>query len=183
MNNRLQQFNFNESSVRVVQRDGQPWFVAADVCEVLSLSNPSMALNALDDDEKGTLRISEGTSVKGGNPNMGIVSESGLYALIFKSRKPQAKLFRKWVTSEVLPAIRKTGSYAVSAPTTPEMHPVAVQFLNFFDSLHKRGVPVDQCSKTAGQVFQSGVQGFEFSQAALLPGTRALAPINQIHQA
>lgn len=176
MNNQLQQFNFNESPVRVVQRDGQPWFVAADVCEVLALSNPTVALDLLEGDERAKEYLG-----RQGEGN--IVSESGLYALIFKSRKPQAKLFRKWVTSEVLPAIRKTGSFVVSPPTTPDMHPVALQFLNFFDALHKRGVPVDQCSKTAGQVFQSGVQGFEFSQAALLPGTRAISSINPTHQA
>lgn len=173
MTNQLKQFNFKESPVRVVQRDDQPWFVAADVCEVLGITNGRDAVQKLDNDEKGVAT----TDTLGGPQNTGIISESGLYALIFKSRKPQAKAFRRWVTSEVLPTIRKTGAY-LAAPTTPEMHPVASQFLNFFDALHKRGVPVDQCSKTSGQVFQGGVQGFEYSQAALLPGTRSLPSTN-----
>ena len=168
----LQHFNFNESPVRVIQRNGQPWFVAVDVCDVLGIVNGRDALQKLDEDEKD-VGIAD---TLGGPQNTSIISESGLYALIFKSRKPQAKVFRRWVTSEVLPTIRKTGTYSVT-PTTPEMHPVALQFLSFFDSLHTRGVPVDQCSKTAGQVFQGGVQGFEYSQAALLPGSRALSSV------
>lgn len=104
-------FNFNQSQVRTVIRDGEPWFVAKDVCDILELTNPTMALEFLDADERGSLRITEGTSSLGGNPNVNIISESGLYALIFKSRKPEAKAFRKWVTSEVLPTIRKTGQY------------------------------------------------------------------------
>jgi len=168
MNAKIQQFDFDQMPVRVMERAGFPWFVAADVCEVLGIANGRDAVQRLEEDEKGVAI----TDTLGGPQNTSIISESGLYALIFKSRKPQAKLFRKWVTSEVLPAIRKTGSYAVAA--APSMHPVAVQFLNFFDSLHKRGVPVDQCSKTAGQVFQGGVQGFEYSQAATLPNDRSL---------
>lgn len=99
-----------ECLVRVVTRREAPWFVAADVCKVLALTNPSKAVDGLDPDEVAlyTLTNGEGTS---GNPNVNIISESGLYALIFRSRKPAAIRFRKWVTSEVLPAIRKTGSY------------------------------------------------------------------------
>lgn len=113
MSNALQVFNFEKRDVRVVMKGSEPWFVAKDVCEVLELSNPSEALKGLDDDERGSLRISEGTSPAGGNPNMNIISESGLYTLIMRSNKPEAKRFRKWVTSEVLPALRKTGSYSV----------------------------------------------------------------------
>lgn len=113
MSNALQVFNFEKRDVRVVMKKGEPWWVAKDVCEVLELSNPSEALKGLDDDERGSLRISEGTSPAGGNPNMNIISESGLYTLIMRSNKPEAKRFRKWVTSEVLPALRKTGSYSI----------------------------------------------------------------------
>ena len=113
MSNALQVFNFEKRDVRVVMKGSEPWWVAKDVCEVLELSNPSEALKGLDDDERGSLRISEGTSPAGGNPNMNIISESGLYTLIMRSNKPEAKRFRKWVTSEVLPALRKTGSYSV----------------------------------------------------------------------
>ena len=99
--------------VRTIKNQNGLWFVAKDVCDILELTNPSEALKALDDNEKSSLRISEGTSPKGGNPNMNVISESGLYALIMRSNKPEAKKFRKWVTSEVLPSIRKTGRYDI----------------------------------------------------------------------
>lgn len=102
-------FNFDGEQVRVLMQDGEPWFVASDVCKVLELTNPTEALKALDDDEKNTLRISEGIR---GNPNMNIITESGLYTLVMRSNKPEARRFRRWVTSEVLPTIRKHGAYA-----------------------------------------------------------------------
>lgn len=110
-------FAFRGRNVRTVIKDGEPWFVAKDVCDVLGINDPSMAIRDLDEDEKGTSTI----GTLGGNQTMLTVNESGLYALIFKSRKPEAKAFRKWVTSEVLPAIRKTGGYiAAKAEETPE---------------------------------------------------------------
>jgi prophage antirepressor-like protein len=96
------------ASVRIIERDDQPWFVAKDVCNTLGLDNVSMALTRLDDDEKGINPI----DTPGGRQNLSIVSESGLYALILRSDKPAAKAFRKWVTSEVLPSLRKDGFYA-----------------------------------------------------------------------
>jgi anti-repressor protein len=92
----------------VIDKHGNPWWVAKDVCDVLGIGNVSDALSRLDDDEKNTIVLNDGNR---GNPNMTVVNESGLYALIFNSRKPEAKAFKKWVTSEVLPSIRKTGSY------------------------------------------------------------------------
>ena len=92
--------------------DGEPWFVAKDVCDVLGDANARKALaDHLDDDEKSTVTISYGTSPKGGNPNMNVISESGLYALIFRSNKPEAKQFSRWVRRDVLPSIRKSGMY------------------------------------------------------------------------
>lgn len=110
--NALQVFSFEQQQVRVVKRNGQPWWVVKDVCDVLGLSNPTEAIKSLDDDEKNSLRISEGIR---GNPNMAVISESGLYTLILRSNKPEARRFRKWITGEVLPALRRTGEYA-----TPE---------------------------------------------------------------
>ena len=105
-------FEFESNAVRVVDLDGQCWFVLADVCKVLEHSNASMAADLLDDDEKNTLNITEGIPQTGpGNPNVNVINESGLYALILKSRKAAAKRFRKWVTAEVLPTIRATGRY------------------------------------------------------------------------
>ena len=103
-------FPVSEADVRIILIDDQPWFVAADVCRILGMSNPTEALRSLDDDEKATLSNPEGRAGSGAQ-KLNIVNESGLYALIFKSRKPEAKKFRKWGTSEVLPAIRKHGAY------------------------------------------------------------------------
>lgn len=101
-------FNFRSHNVRMVIRNGEPWFVAKDVCAVLELGNTTEALRPLDDDEKITLSNSEGNP-RAGNPlTFNAINESGLYALVFKSRKPQAKEFRKWVFEEVLPRIKKT---------------------------------------------------------------------------
>lgn len=108
--NALQVFSYKGNEVRTVDVDGETWFVAADVCGILELTNTTEALKALDEDEKNTLRITEGNR---GNPTVNIVSEAGLYKLIFNSRKPEAKEFTRWVTHDVLPAIRKTGSYSM----------------------------------------------------------------------
>ena len=108
MNNELQVFNSSEfGNVRVVQVDGEPWFVAADVCRALEISNSRDAVARLDDDEKGV----GSTDTLGGKQGMQIINEPGLYTLVLGSRKPEAKTFKRWVTHEVFPAIRKTGSY------------------------------------------------------------------------
>ncbi|MDP1588743.1 MAG: Bro-N domain-containing protein [Prosthecobacter sp.] len=107
----LQTFDFNEAPVRVLLRDEQPWFVAADVCRVLEIVNSRDAVSGLDEDEKATVGNPDSRPGKPGAKSFQVVSESGLYALIFRSRKPEARAFRKWVTAEVLPAIRLTGRY------------------------------------------------------------------------
>lgn len=99
-------------TVRVVDRDGAPWFVMTDVCKALGLTNPTEAVRGLDEDEKG-ISITE---TLGGVQEMIVVSESGLYTLIFKSRKPNAAHFRKWVTATVLPALRTAGRYHLAQP-------------------------------------------------------------------
>lgn len=111
--NEVSIFKFEESfTIRTVVKDSEPWFVAKDVCEVLGLTNPSEALKSLDSDEKSTLRNSEGRAGAGAQC-FNIINESGLYALVIRSNKPNARKFRKWITSEVLPAIRKTGRYDI----------------------------------------------------------------------
>lgn len=108
----VQVFNYGENEnapIRVQVINGETWFVAKDVCDRLGLTNSRKALQSLDNDEKG---VTTGYTL-GGNQTMAIVNESGLYSLVFQSRKPGAKKFRKWVTMEVLPSIRKTGSYSV----------------------------------------------------------------------
>lgn len=95
--------------VRVIMRLGNPWFVAKDACDCLELTNVSKACQTLDEDEKGITKV----YTLGGCQDMMLISESGLYTLIMRSNKPEAKVFRKWVTSEVLPSIRKTGGYGI----------------------------------------------------------------------
>lgn len=87
---------------------GEPWFVAKDVCDILELSNVGQALSRLDEDEKNSIILNDGTP---GSPNKAIVSEPGIYSLVLASRKPEAREFKRWVTHEVLPTIRKTGGY------------------------------------------------------------------------
>lgn len=110
--NELQIFNYGEIPVRTVLLDGEPWWVLADVCRVLGIKNSRDVVNRLDPDEKGVGQI----DTPGGNQNMTIINESGLYKVILRSDKPEAKAFTRWVTHEVLPAIRKTGAYKVNAP-------------------------------------------------------------------
>ena len=99
---------YKNSPIRIVEKDGEPWFVAKDVCNILEIKNSRDTLNkCLDEDERGVDII----YTPGGNQEMTIVSEAGLYSLILRSRKPEAKAFKRWVTHEVLPSIRKTGAY------------------------------------------------------------------------
>ena len=99
--------NSEFGAVRVVDVNGEPWFVAKDVCECLELGNPRTSIALLDEDEKGVHTM----DTPGGQQEMSIVSEAGLYSLILRSRKPEAKAFKRWITHEVLPAIRKHGGY------------------------------------------------------------------------
>ena len=101
-------FNYNSNQIRIIVKDGEPWFVAKDVCDILEISNGRDAVSRLDEDEKNTVAITDGTP---GNPNMTIISESGVYALVFTSRKEEAKNFKRWVRKEVIPSIRKHGAY------------------------------------------------------------------------
>ena len=107
----VQVFTYNEKDVklRIQIINGNPWFVAKDVCDILELEDVRRAVERLDDDE----RLSGVVLQSGQNRTMWLVNESGMYALVFQSRKPEAKNFRKWVTGEVLPSIRKTGRYEV----------------------------------------------------------------------
>ena len=109
--NEITSWNYESSEVRTVQVNGEPWFVLADVCKVLEIKNSRDAAAKLDGDEKGVAL----TDTLGGKQQMTIINESGLYAVVLRSDKPQAKPFRKWVTSEVLPSIRKHGSYSVQS--------------------------------------------------------------------
>ena len=111
--NELQTFNYQPQGcpfscqVRTIQKDGEPWFVLKDVCQILGIGNSRMTAVHLDHDERGVSQI----DTLGGKQEMTIINESGLYHVILRSDKPEAKPFRKWVTSEVLPTIRRHGAY------------------------------------------------------------------------
>lgn len=148
----IQVFDFNENAVRVILRDGEPWWVAADVCRVLALEQVTNAIRSLDEDEKMTLTIDKGqTGQRGGARFLNIISESGLYALIFKSEKPEAKSFRKWVTAEVLPALRRDGYYEV--PELPPAPVVDVEEEEEGDDEPKR---LRECNTARMSVFEFG---------------------------
>lgn len=105
--NELQTFVYGDKNVRTVEKNGEPWFVLKDVCEVLGISKYRDVADRLEDDERGPVRV----DTLGGAQEMTAVNESGLYNVILRSDKPEAKPFRKWVTGEVLPSIRKHGAY------------------------------------------------------------------------
>ena len=115
--NEITSWNYESSEIRTIQKDGEPWFVLADVCEVLELSSPHKVADRLENDERNQIPV---TDSLGRYQNTAIINESGLYTVILRSDKPQAKPFRKWVTSVVLPSIRKTGSYSVQQPNAFE---------------------------------------------------------------
>lgn len=105
----LEVFDYQGQQVRTDYKDEAVWFVVADVCRVLELGNPTRTVERLDDDEKGLTTI----KTLGGDQQMVVVNEAGLYSLILTSRKPQVKEFKRWVTHDVLPSIRKHGLYAI----------------------------------------------------------------------
>ena len=132
MNSLQNVFEYGERKVRVVIRGGEPWFVARDVCECLDVNNVTDVVSRLlDDDEKGFDLI----DTPGGKQTMVVVSEPGLYSIAITSRKPEAKKFKKWITSEVLPRIRKTGAYIVGSQI-PQTYPEALRALA--DEVEKR---------------------------------------------
>jgi len=115
-------FQFRETgqAVRTVMVDGEPWFVAADVCAALGIGNPRQAVSHLDGDEVRQVPVTT-TDGSGRTLPTNVINEPGLYSLILRSRKPEAKAFKRWITHEVLPAIRKTGGYISPAATDEQL--------------------------------------------------------------
>ena len=116
-NGELKIFNYKNNEVRTTVKDGEVWWVLKDVCDVLGLSNSRKVAERLDDDEKSNVTLSDVRNTSFEIPNRGLtlINESGLYKVIFRSDKPEAKKFMHWVTHEVLPSIRKHGAYITSA--------------------------------------------------------------------
>ncbi len=144
--NALKVFSYNGAQVRTVEQNGEPWWVLKDVCDILGLSNSRMVVDRLDEDEKGVSQI----DTLGGVQEMTIISESGLYNVILRSDKPEAKPFRKWVTAEVLPTIRRSGGYignaeeliaktatAVVGEVIKQITPILKQLNPYYDPLEE----------------------------------------------
>ncbi len=171
--NELQTFDFKSTPVRALDRAGQPWFVAADVCRALDIANHRDAVQALEEDEKGGVGISDAI---GREQTTLCVSESGLYALIFKSRKPEAKTFRKWVTSEVLPAIRRTGGYAVLTGIGRIQQVLELAIVDLYEGR----MSVEKAAAMAGLVGQYYRNGWKLGQAS--ETTHALEVLDAEHR-
>lgn len=121
--NELQIFSYESNEVRTVMRNGEPWFCLVDVCRVLALAEPHRVANRLDKDERTQMTVTDSLGRKQKN---WFINESGLYGVILRSDKPEAKAFKRWVTHDVLPSIRQTGTYAqppvpVATPVVPEL--------------------------------------------------------------
>lgn len=156
-------FSFDQTPVRVIHQEDGPWFVLADVCAVLDISNVGNASARLDDDEKGNIRNPDVTSV-GGNPNITTINESGLYSLILTSRKENAKRFKKWVTSEVLPSIRKTGQYSVQQDVPKDVAALA-DFGRYIMEYAERSLP--NLGEKSRQVLAARVANSVFGEGTL----------------
>ncbi|WP_220186853.1 BRO family protein [Pseudonocardia pini] len=152
-------FSYGSTDVRTVVLDGEPWFVAADVCAVLAIANPHSSVALLDDDERGLHSV----ETLGGPQSLATVNEPGLYSLILRSRKPEAKAFKRWITHEVLPQIRRTGQYG-AAPALPDITtPTGVLAM------------AEQFAATARQLVATQAQVAELEPAAASWNTLATA--------
>jgi len=116
MSENIVPFSYGDKAVRTLMIDGEPWFVLADLCAVLDIANPRNVAARLDDDEKGVRLV----DTLGGPQNVTVVNEPGMYQVVLRSDKPEAKQFRWWITHEVLPTIRKTGSFGGQVALTDE---------------------------------------------------------------
>ena len=131
----ITEFNSPEFQLRAITINNEPWFLAKQVCDVLGLTNTTETLRRVDSEDLSSVKLNSGGQMR----NMKIINESGLYQVIFMSNKPQAKAFKKWVTSEVLPSIRKTGSYILpdNKPTSDKLELSAKQVASMLSSLTK----------------------------------------------
>lgn len=145
-NNPIVTFNYGDHPVRMEMVDGEPWFCAADVCEVLDIKQATRALKRIDDDEKGVISI----HTPGGTQEVLGVNEPGLYSLVLGSRKKEAKDFKRWITHEVLPAIRKTGQYQVQ-PHIAGTHP-SDPFLQMLDGVKALYIEQQEMKSELGEV-------------------------------
>lgn len=143
--------------IRTMNKDGEPWFVAVDVCKALEISNNRMAINRLDDNEKGVSL----TDTLGGKQDMTIINESGLYSLVLGSRKPEAKKFKRWITHEVIPSIRKTGGYIAGQENLSDSELMAKALLVAQRTIEERNKQIETMKPKA--IFADAVSGSDTS--------------------
>lgn len=133
-------------AIRTVMVSGEPWFVAADACRILEIGRPQDSVRYLDEDERGRCLV----DTPSGPQQMLTVSEPGLYSLIMRSRKPDAKVFRRWVTHQVLPSIRRTGSYVVDSMTRRELAELIIAEADRADSAEARAAELAPAAQAWG---------------------------------
>jgi prophage antirepressor-like protein len=174
METKMQVFYNEESNVniRMEEINNQAWFIAKDVCTALELSEVSNTVKRLDDDEKLTRTV----FVSGQGREMWFINESGLYNLIFQSRKPEARAFRKWVTNEVLPSIRRTGAYGVEQQERKRL-PLP-KYRPFFDEWKQRVRPYISRDELEGVAVDCGVTLYHVQK--VYAGTSISAPVTRI---
>lgn len=178
MKHEITTFEFGSNSVRVITDDhGELWFVAKEVADILDYSDAEAMTRRLDDDEKQNLRI-----VGFGNRGVTIINESGLYSAVLGSTKPEAKAFKKWVTSEVLPAIRKTGSYTAPAKTRQQQPATLNQVkahLTVASALERVGVRKEMAMSVALEAIQKDTGLTMEPYRLALPGVEDVCNLNQ----
>lgn len=138
-------FNFESSEVRTIVIDGDVWFVAKDICDAMDIVNVSQAVSSLDDDE----RLIYTLDISGQNRDTLLISESGMYSVVLVSRKPQAKEFKKWITSAVIPSIRKTGKYEIEQPKPITQAEALLQSVQLIIALEQK---VDKLESTVNAI-------------------------------
>lgn len=123
----IQKFHFQNFPFNVVELNGEPWFIAKEVCKILEHTNHKVAIQSLDADEVRKVYLIDNL---GREQEKNIINESGLYTLILRSNKPNAKIFRKWVTNEILPSIRKTGIYSINSSSLIEQNTILMKIIS-----------------------------------------------------
>lgn len=166
MDSSLQVFRYKAQEVRTVTMNGEPYFVAKDIADILEIRDAFNATMHLDDDEKGTAKV----STPGGIQDMTVINEAGLYTLLMRSNKDEAKPFRRWVTHEVLPQIRKTGSYSARASNPVIFDPMAGARIVF----EAAGIKDNQLALALDRVYMTytGASALEAGQITLTAPTK-----------
>lgn len=158
--NNIIEMSYNGSEIRSIDIDGQIWWVLKDVCKILELSNPSKVASRLDEDERSNFELGrQGKTI--------VINESGLYSVILRSDKPEAKPFRRWITHEVLPEIRRTGSYNIPERKSECKTWYGVPILTVSDIAERLGVCRDTARKRVFKCMRNGLDFFILSGYSL----------------